>query len=213
MNIIPLDIIKQKRPSFQAYSDLLIKWNKKINLTSITRPDEIEEIHFIDSLSCLPYLVSRETLLNDFCLLDVGAGAGFPGIPIKVACPDIEVTLAEAIKKKCDFMKEVVRRLGLTGATVLNKRLNAGESVGLFNLIVSRGTFGMDELIRIGAKNLKPRGLIVSFKGDNVAGEVAAAEREAAKHHMGPIVNVPYKLPYSGRGRTLLVTEFISTTP
>lgn len=201
----------KKLALFECYASLLLKWNQKINLTSITDPEEIRELHFLDSLSLIPEImghfnsanVPRETspLLR---LLDIGSGAGFPGLPIKIALPEIEVTLVDSVKKKCDFMKEVIRALSLKRITVLHGRLTEGRHLGDFDIITSRATFKMRDLIRLAIPNLAPNGVIVAMKGLNVTQEIADCQDEIRRYGMNPIEERVYWLPISGKERKIL---------
>ena len=190
MNIPPLDLYESHRDQFERYLELLLKWNKKINLTSIIDPECVKELHFIDSLFLIPHIVSRETLL------DIGSGNGLPGLAIKIVCPEIEVTLVESVKKKCDFMKEVVRSLQLKGVTVLHQTLKEGDSIALFDVVVSRATFKMDQLTRLAVPNLKPDGVVIGMKGVNVEEEIK---------NLRSVQTVGYTLPFSGRSKNLLI--------
>src|SRR5262249_27872914 len=121
-----VEIFQKHHAAFDRYQSLLLKWNDKINLTAITAPEEIVEKHFLDSLALIPALslwwpaqnVSRETFSEGLTLLDIGAGGGFPGLPLKIALPSLRVTLVDSVKKKCDFIKEVIRALGLSDVEV-----------------------------------------------------------------------------------------------
>jgi len=190
MNIPPLDLYESHRDQFERYLELLLKWNKKINLTSIIDPECVKELHFIDSLFLIPHIVSRETLL------DIGSGNGLPGLAIKIVCPEIEVTLVESVKKKCDFMKEVVRSLQLKGVTVLHQTLKEGDSIALFDVVVSRAAFKMDQLTRLAVPNLKPDGVVIGMKGVNVEEEIK---------NLRSVQTVGYTLPFSGRSKNLLI--------
>lgn len=190
MNISPLELYTVHRSEFEKYLEILLKWNQKINLTAITQPDEIRELHFIDSLFLIPHIVSRETLL------DIGSGNGLPGLAIKIVCPEIQVTLVESVKKKCDFMKEVVRSLQLKGVTVLHQTLKEGDFIALFDVVVSRAAFKMDQLARLAVPNLKPDGVVIGMKGINVEEEIK---------NLRSVQMVGYTLPFSGRSRNLLI--------
>lgn len=208
MNNISFEPYEKNRKRFDQYQSLLLKWNQKVNLTSITSPDEIVELHFLDSLALLPYIVSRETMthLSNFSMLDIGSGGGFPGIPIKIVRPDIQMTLVESEKKKCDFMKDVIRNLGLHGISVVNTYMKSGDLIGRFDLVVSRATLRMGRLITLGAPNLKPGGMIVGFKGSDVARELEECQGVIEKCHLKPMTEFTYHLPTSGLVRKLLVT-------
>ncbi len=107
-----LDLSPPQLDQFLTYLDLLLKWNRRINLTALRSPDDIITRHFLDSLLLLPHLPETGRLL------DIGSGAGFPGLPLKIARPGLSVDLVEATTKKASFLKEAVRRLGLSGVNV-----------------------------------------------------------------------------------------------
>ena len=108
-----LDLASDQTEQFLAYLTLLLKWNRKMNLTALRSPREIIIHHFLDSLLLLPHLPQSARLL------DIGSGAGFPGLPLKIARPDLTIDLVEATAKKASFLKEAVRRLGLSGMNVI----------------------------------------------------------------------------------------------
>jgi 16S rRNA (guanine527-N7)-methyltransferase len=115
---LPLGIYDQ----LAAYLDLLLRWNAKTNLTAIRKPEEIVTRHFGESLFAAKVLVQDCGIAPAATLADLGSGAGFPGMPIKLALPDLHVTLIESQNKKATFLKEVIRQLGLTGIDVFNDR-------------------------------------------------------------------------------------------
>src|SRR4030042_869438 len=103
---------------FKLYEQALIEWNKRFNLTAIRNPEQIRIKHFLDSLSCL--LAMGGSPMER--VVDVGSGAGFPGIPIKIACPEIKLTLVESVGKKADFCRHVVRVLEMRGVEIVQER-------------------------------------------------------------------------------------------
>ena len=134
---LDLDLTPEQTDQFLAYLELLRRWNKKINLTALRTPTEIISRHFLDSLLLLPHLPETGRLL------DIGSGAGFPGIPLKIARPALNIDLAEAKAKKVSFLKEVVRRLGLSGINVfpvfLGKEPIFLNTANPWEVFVSRG--------------------------------------------------------------------------
>jgi 16S rRNA (guanine527-N7)-methyltransferase len=132
-----LDLAPEQIEQFLVYLELLLKWNRKINLTALRTPAEIISRHFLDSLLLLPYLPETGRLL------DIGSGAGFPGLPLKIARPGLTIDLVEATAKKASFLKEAVRRLELSGMNVIPVFLGK-EPVALppeisWDFFVSRG--------------------------------------------------------------------------
>ncbi len=211
MTFDPIQKFNQNKDKFQAYRDLLLKWNQKINLTAITDLHEIREFHFIDSLFLANFLdqffsrnhhVSRETIL------DIGSGNGLPGLVVKIALPQFQITIVDSIKKKCDFMKTVVRELSLDGVEVICKRLDPTHSIGQFGAIISRATCSINELINLSTLNLITGGIVVSMKGFEVQDEIEACTSVLKKGNFGSIQEHPYTLPYSGQKRKLLFTHF-----
>ena len=104
----------------RMYLDALLAWNQRVNLTSVTRPEEVERFHFLDSLAIATAI--PEHLRNGCRMVDLGTGAGFPGIPLKIFFPDIELTLVESVSKKTAFLQHLVGALYLKGVEVLNDR-------------------------------------------------------------------------------------------
>ena len=134
---LDLDLAPDQIDQFLTYLDLLLKWNRKMNLTALRSPREIIIHHFLDSLLLLPHLPETGRLL------DLGSGAGFPGLPLKIARPGLTIDLVEATAKKVSFLKEAVRRLGLSGMNVIPVFLGK-EPVALppeisWDFFVSRG--------------------------------------------------------------------------
>ena len=113
-----LSFDEHKYNQFIKYKDMLKEWNEKINLTTITEDNEIIKKHFIDSIKALKFA----PLKNAKKIIDVGTGAGFPGIPLKIIMPDLEVVLLDSLNKKVSFLNEVINTLGLKGITAIHGR-------------------------------------------------------------------------------------------
>lgn len=153
---------------FSIYFTELLLWNKKMNLVSVTSDLDIPIKHFIDSLVPVLFLINR-----DAKLLDIGSGAGFPGLPMKIAVPSLQVFLLDASRKKTSFLKHIIRNLRLLDTTVIHKRaedLMAGDAYrNYFDIVISRATLKLSELLRMGAFFLKPEGIVIAMKGRNMA--------------------------------------------
>lgn len=193
MNYQPAELLSSHKEEFQRYSELLLRWNQKINLTAITDPHLIWEFHFLDSLFLITQMVSRETVL------DMGSGAGLPGLALKIVDPTLKITLIDSVKKKCDFMKEVVRTLSLKDVTVIHGRVTPEESIGQFDVVVSRAAFKMKDLIQMARPNLKSEGRLIAMKSGDVESEIQGIQ--------GPIEKIEYTLPSSAQ-RKLLTVRF-----
>lgn len=153
---------------FENYYNFLIEYNKKINLTAITNKNEIFIKHFIDSLT-----ISR-FLQNSCKLIDVGSGAGFPGVPLKISNPDIELTLVESSKKKCEFLKDLSNILKMefdvinNRAEILSKDLNYREK---FDICVSRAVANLRILAELCIPFIKINGIFIAMKGPSFEAE------------------------------------------
>jgi len=160
------------RASISQYVDLLLKWNQKINLTSITDPKEIVGRHFGESLFAI-----HAVPLRTRSLVDVGSGAGFPGLALKLMLPETKVTLIEANTKKAAFLSEVARQLGLDSVTVLRARTDDIDPSGLAaKCITARAVGQFDRLLEWSRCGLAPDGQIVLWLGIDDATKVSASQ-------------------------------------
>ncbi len=202
-------LYERHRPAFDRLSDLLLKWNQKINLTTITDPVEIAELHFMDSLAALESIVSRETIGQPLSVLDIGARAGFPGLPLKMAHPSLRLTLVDTVKKKCDFIKEAVRHLGLQGVEVLHARVNDKTPVEgpPFDVVISRAAFKLKGLIGLAHPNLKPKGVLIAMKGMEIDDEINECTETLRALGYENLREIPYQLPLSKKARTLVMVS------
>jgi len=197
---LPINLNEEKERKFSVYLKELQKWNEKINLTSIKDEAEIVEKLFLDSLFFLKFL----DIKPDSNCLDIGSGAGFPGIPIKIMVSDINLTLFEATKKKASFLKHIIRVLSLKKTQVINKRF--GDSLdkesfsGKFDMITVKGVAIDSELIAASYTLLNQTGILLYFGGEKVI-EIFSLKKL-------PFVNFhskTYQLPLSKLNRTLLI--------
>ena len=185
---------------FEKYRDLLIEWNEKFNLTAITDPDEIEEKHFIDSLLPLNYV--------DFSkgrLLDVGSGAGFPGIPIAIVFPKLKVTLLESNGKKVSFMNEVISQLGLENVKAVYGRVENLKERDYYDFVTARAVKQLNILAELTLPFVRTHGLLVAYKGSNAEEELELAKSALRKLNSSVKFIKSYELPISKDNRKLLV--------
>jgi 16S rRNA (guanine527-N7)-methyltransferase len=147
---------------FLLYARLLQKWGSRINLTSRLEPEEIISLHFLDSLALL--LTSSPPAAGAL-LADIGSGAGFPGIPLSIARPDLPVTLVESSRKKAAFCSEVTHRLGLDRILVRSARAEDLVDGTPFDWVVSRATAPMERLLSLADPLLRPGGRLAAWKG------------------------------------------------
>lgn len=182
---------------FETYFNELQKWNQAINLTSIHDEEEIIIKHFIDSLAGLKQIsISKGTRI-----LDVGAGAGFPSIPLKLACPQSAITLVEPSKKKSAFLRYMIGTLNISDAEVISEKLEClitrSEIQGLFDYIVVRA-FNVNDMGNILVNLLTDGGKLVLFRATKV-------ERNFSLQGLALIQEVEYELPF-GYGHRILST-------
>lgn len=164
---------------FDIYLKELVEWNKKFNLTAITDPAEVKKRHFDESLA----LLKAVHLPKNQAIVDIGPGAGFPGIPIKIARPDLKLTLIEATRKKVTFLNHIVKTLGLKDVEVIWGRAEdvAKNKKGQFDLAVARAVAELKVLAGYCLPFVKVGGLFVAYKGAKAQSELQAAKQTLEK--------------------------------
>ncbi|MBI4196811.1 MAG: 16S rRNA (guanine(527)-N(7))-methyltransferase RsmG [Deltaproteobacteria bacterium] len=190
---------------FYEYLQILLQWNSKINLTSLNDPRIILEELFVDSLFLVDQIKMAGSL--DIKILDIGSGAGLPGIPLKIALPAIQLTLVESIKKKSDFIKAVARKLSMDNLEVLNLRLHKDSEIGRYDIVVSRGTMSLSDLVRLSLNFVVKPGTIITMKGEEPSSEISELQKITKNNLI--VKKIPYSLPMSGKKRTLIVVSHI----
>lgn len=197
---------------FMEYYELLAEWNKVMNLTAITEFDEVMQKHFVDSLA-----LTRAVDLNSASrLLDIGTGAGFPGLPLKIVFPHLEVVLLDSLNKRIRFLNEVIERLGLTGIQAIHGRAEdyakKTEYREGFDLCVSRAVANLSTLSEYCIPYTKIKGYFISYKSGEAEEEIKAA-KPAVSILGGKCVNtVKFTLPNSDIERSLVVIEKVKHT-
>lgn len=199
---------------FDRYKDLLLEWNEKINLTAITDTDEIYKKHFLDSLS----LIKCINNLGDanYNLLDMGTGAGFPGIPLKIVFPNLNITLADSLNKRIDFLNIVIDELHLDNIKAIHAR---AEELGhdsdyreKYDLVVSRAVANLSVLSEYCIPFVKVDGIFVSYKSGNSSEEINQS-KNAVGMLGGRIINtVDFILPGSDFSRSNVCIKKIKET-
>jgi len=196
---------------FERYASMLTEWNKNINLTSVTDPDGIALRHFADSLS----LLTACEIPEGSSLADVGAGAGFPSLPVLIARPDLKITMLDGTDKKVAFLRAALTELDLKAEAVHMRAEEAGRLPGLresFDFAAARAVADMRGLSEYCLPLVKPGGRFVAMKGPGYEPDLQAA-KEAALLLGGSLESVkPLVLP-GGISRTLIIIKKISQTP
>lgn len=189
----------------QVYLEELKLWNARINLTGLKSDRDIIIKHFLDSLAVLPFLDASASLL------DLGSGAGFPGLVLKLARPALALTLVEAREKKAAFLEYLASRLGLADVRVVQTHLTpalARQWEPKVAAVVSRATFFLPRLLELAAPLLAPGGLVLALKGVHLAvSELEAAGSAGAALGLSPLKLHRYKLPLSGEPRLLVLAR------
>jgi len=197
----------------KKYEKELLEWNSLYNLTAIQEPEKIRIKHFLDSLTCL--IVMREKPSER--LIDVGTGAGFPGIPLKIACPQLQLTLVESVGKKANFCRHIVKSLALDNVEVVQER---AETIGKlpkyrekFDWVVARAVASLPTLVEYLLPLAHIGGGVIAMKGESAIAEAHAADR--AIHLLGGRLNrlEPITLPGVVDERYLVVIEKVAATP
>ncbi len=199
-----LELTELQTQQLARYLQELFHWNAVFNLISSKTTPEAAIGHILDCLSIVPHLRhSRGPLL------DLGSGAGFPAIPLKIALPDLAVRMVESTRKKTSFLHQTIRLLDLKGISVLQERAERlaedPENRGAYSIVISRATFQLPDLLRIGAPFLAPDGILLAMKGPRPAEEIQEAEQNRTLLGMsGPAVH-SVLLPRRGGARTIIL--------
>ena len=164
----------------EKYYNLLIEWNEKMNLTAITEPDEVIEKHFTDSLSCLEtgLLEGKKTVV------DVGCGAGFPSIPLKIARPELEFTLIDSLNKRINFLNAVIDELGLENIEAVHMRAEESGRSHMrdsFDICVARAVASLPVLCEFCMPHVKSGGYFIAMKGKEAENEAEIAKKAVSE--------------------------------
>ena len=206
-----VSLTDEQRQRFLRYAEELLFWNAKMNLISLKHDLDIPIRHFLDSLTPLPYLGAQTA-----SVLDIGAGAGFPGLPLKISCPTLAVYLLEASRKKTSFLRQVIRTLGLAEVHVVHGRaevLRTDDAMsGRYDCVISRATWKLPDFVAMGSAFLRRGGCLVSMKGVEFREELDAAAPVATRIGLDPPEVREFCLPITGEGRTLIIYRKVKAT-
>ena len=207
------ELTDQQKDQFQRYFQLLVEWNEKINLTAITAEDEVYLKHFYDSLA--PILQGH--LKNEpLALLDIGAGAGFPSLPMKILFPQLEVTIIDSLNKRIQFLHLLAEVLGLKGVHFYHGRAEDFAQDkhfrAQFDLVTARAVARMQVLSELTIPFLKVGGRLIALKASSAEDELKQAKNALNLLFAKVLENVDYQLP-NGDPRTLTIVEKKKETP
>lgn len=202
---VSVSLSAQQTELFWLYLQELLEWNRTFSLTGIKTPDDIIIKNFIDSLTPLPYLESTGSLL------DIGSGAGFPAIPLKIGCPELEVQVVEKSRKKVSFIKHLIRTLGLKEVSVLHSRVEEMEKPERpFNTIISRAFRRPAPLLQLVSPLLEQDTTLIAMLGPATREEHNELEDLASAQGLEVRRIVSLELPRNRGGRTLVFFKKIS---
>lgn len=189
---------------FEYLANELIRWNQRRNLTGINHREEILEKHFVDSLALLPYVNPKSRLL------DLGSGAGFPALPLKIACPSLEVVSVESVGKKVDFQQHIRRFLRLSGFTAVHARLESliklPEYSKQFDAVTARAVSVLPELFLMAHPFLREQGQLLAMKGPHCEEEIEEL-RKVLDTHVWSIEKHFVTLPKEKAKRCLVIVK------
>lgn len=215
-NLLGISLTEKQLEQFSRYFDELVKWNESVNVTAITEKDEVVTKHFLDSLTIVPYLPTIP-----FTMIDIGTGAGFPGIPVRIVMPESKVTLLEAVGKKVNFLEHIIKTLELTDIITHQGRAedfgNDPKYRGQFDIVTGRAVAHLSVLAEYALPFLKVGGRLIAQKVDTITGQEGRNEitdTDKALGELGGRVKGIVAVTAEGlKNRNIIIIEKIYNTP
>ena len=188
-----LKLSDQVIDQLMTYLNLVEKWNRVYNLTAIRERDEMIKLHFLDSLSILNHVHVKN-------ILDVGSGAGFPGIVLAITKPELKVTVMDSVNKKTTFMQQVKSELSLTNLDVVNSRVEDYQPTTLFEAVTSRAFSNLKNMMSLTQHTLQKKGVWLAMKSKDVREELEAFEKNQ-------YTLIPLEVPFINAERYLVILK------
>ena len=202
-----LDLDEGRQQQLCAFGEAVIRQNEVMNLTAITEPAQVAKLHLLDSLSLLTL-----TDLAGKQMIDVGCGAGFPGVPVKIACPQVKLTLLDSLGKRMNWLEQILPQLGVDAQCVTAR---AEEYVPIrreqYDIATSRAVARLNILLELTAAYVKPGGLVLAMKG--AAAQEELAEAKNAISWLGLKLEKVLEFPMDGTAHAVIVLRKVSHTP
>lgn len=210
-NKLNIGVTDEQIQKFYKYMEMMLEWNEKINLTAITEPSEVILKHFVDSITI------NKHIKNNSKMIDVGTGAGFPGIPMSIIREDIDVTLMDSLNKRIKFLDEVIKENNLNNVKTIHSRAeelaNNSKYREMYDIATSRAVASLNVLLEYMLPFVKVGGYCICMKGSNVENEIKEAKK-ALEVLKGEIVEVEnFNLPDTDYGRNIIVIKKVGNTP
>ena len=203
-----LNLIEKNRKKFETYFEELISYNDKVNLTAITERNDVFTKHFLDSI------LSIDAIPENAHIVDVGTGAGFPSLPIKIVRPDVNITMVDSLNKRVTFLNNICNKLKIKSTNVHSRAEDyAKNNREKFDVAVARAVAKLNTLLEYLLPLVKVGGIVIAYKGSNVGEEFIEAEN-AMNILGGKVVkSIRFDLPNNYGERHLLIIEKIKPTP
>ena len=197
---IGIEIDDTKLNQLEKYYELLVEWNEKMNLTGITKKEDVYLKHFYDSLTLVKIINLKE--VETLC--DIGTGAGFPGLVLKIVFPQLKITLVDSLNKRINFLNEVIKELNLTGIETISSRI---EEYGIrnrevYDVVVARAVAGLPMLLEYAIPLVKVNGYFIAMKGTNE--ELELIKNVYGKLNISLEEEITFILPYENSNRALI---------
>ncbi len=214
-NSIGICLSKEQKEAFLLYLRILQDQSKITNIVANSEAEEIIRRHFIDSIAIPPILHRLFTEQKQIRLLDIGTGGGFPGVPLKIMYPAINLNLIEATNKKVDFVKEVIQKLALSTVSIVWGRAeefgHEGQYRGKYDVVVARALAELNVLLELSLPFIKEQGIFVAYKGPKYQEEIARAKK--ALLVLGGEVQDLIEMDRAGNKRAFVIIQKVSDTP